>query len=412
MTNEAKLPTTLIDLLNNSLVLSQTAPYIGLKSILHLMATCRALRHAILENGSVFRRVDLSGLKADNTRSWFPADIEPQFLGFMPPLLQAMESFHKYGLLSQIATLILDRQPISVTIAWTILKDPSYNIRLLSIKEVRGFMFDEFFKLVRYLIRPSRPRQTPKLKGLYFFLDHHHYEAWNEREDQAQATRNTPTNSITNVPGAQLGVSSGMHEQNGWSRGFKNDAWYGHRGEVCGRRGADPAAADLLEACEGLIAFDATICRHSRELYNDPRPKIATVRLDGCASCGSCPEGPACPGKSPESHLPLVSPPPLHSATVKAAQSLDTSMTGGSHPEFIARCEFCLTDRWCSNCNVWWCEDCYSSPHAKANVEGLSSLSAMPMASYAAMKVHNGLCVERCLVKELLRKGGEGGMWG
>ncbi|KAL2049345.1 hypothetical protein ABVK25_010355 [Lepraria finkii] len=146
--------------------------------------------------------------------------------------------------------------------------------------------------------------------------------------------------------------------------------------------------ASLLAVCEGLIAFDAVLCRQhnnvlahpevghvstrSAETIYDARPALATISLSGCQKCGSSPEGPACPGKSPEFQLPLLAPPHIHSSSVKAAQRLGTN--GLPHPQFIARCRQCLKDRWCERCNAWWCESCYTTP--KRRVLSTSTLTA------------------------------------
>jgi len=172
--------------------------------------------------------------------------------------------------------------------------------------------------------------------------------------------------------------------------------------------------SDLLQTCDGIIAFDAVLCRHhSTDLSNfDPTPRIAVVRLAGCQSCGSCPEGPALPGVAPESHLPLLSPPPLHSSSVKAAQTMNVQ--GATYAPLVVRCLNCLQNRWCERCNAWWCESCYVVERTKktAGSEGASTWPAPTAHEHSKVRVHNGLCVSKCLINELLVGSGEGGMWG
>jgi len=228
-----------------------------------------------------------------------------------------------------------------------------------------------------------------------------------------------PHEGITNSPGAQLGAgtftSSGtLHKQFIQSSWHQNDPWYNANGEVLL---LEPPFHDewakLIQACEGMIAFDAVLCRNEPHQAAvaplNQRPRIAGISLGGCQQCGACPEGLARPGESPESQLPLLAPSPLHSSSVKAAQRLDTK--GLIHPTLIARCRDCLKDRWCERCNVWWCEACYTIPSRRA----ASSTLATPLGANGLepnIKVHNQLCVSTCLMDELLNGVGEGGMWG
>lgn len=162
----------------------------------------------------------------------------------------------------------------------------------------------------------------------------------------------------------------------------------------------------VLKACVGLIAFDAVLCPHPAT----SRPSLATVRLNACQSCGSCPEEPAYPGVSPPDRLPLLSPPPLHSSKVEVAQRIDTA--GQPYPPLILRCRTCLKNRWCERCNAWWCESCYTVPKSRGLNKSDSASVMSCSASNRDIKVHSGLCVSRCLVDVLLSGAGEGGMWG
>lgn len=55
--------TALLQLLANSLVLSQTAPYLSCYDVLNLAATSRAFRFLIYHTPQVFRRLDLGNVK-------------------------------------------------------------------------------------------------------------------------------------------------------------------------------------------------------------------------------------------------------------------------------------------------------------------------------------------------------------
>ena len=242
---------------------------------------------------------------------------------------------------------------------------------------------------------------------------------------------------ITEISGAQLGAGMEAIEQKLGAKDIPhlNDPYaysaYPLPGLV-GRTAMNRALeswAYVLRACRGLIAFDMILCPHDPAtiVNNDPRPRIATIRLSACESCGSCPEGCAFPGRTPEHRLPLLFPPPVHHSKVGAAQRLDNG--GAPYPPFIARCEECLKDRWCAKCNVWWCEACYTTPKKRAHIADTSpsgtvletgplghavsgkETSLTPLVDHS-IKVHNGLCTSKCLVDELLNGAGEGGMWG
>lgn len=55
--------TALLQLLANSLVLSQTAPYLSCYDVLNLAATSRAFRFLIYHTPQVFRRLNLGNVK-------------------------------------------------------------------------------------------------------------------------------------------------------------------------------------------------------------------------------------------------------------------------------------------------------------------------------------------------------------
>ena len=109
-----------------------------------------------------------------------------------------------------------------------------------------------------------------------------------------------------------------------------------------------------------------------------------------------------------EERLPILHPPPLHTFSVKAAQRLNIGCA--EYPPFVVRCKTCLASRWCERCNVWWCEQCISLQPEKSSgdqEQGMTKATGL-----GNIKVHNGLCVSRCLMDDLLNGVGEGGMWG
>ena len=62
--NASDLPPPLLKLLSNSLVLSQTIPYLPVSSLLALGATSKSFRDLIHRTPSVFRYLDLRNVKS------------------------------------------------------------------------------------------------------------------------------------------------------------------------------------------------------------------------------------------------------------------------------------------------------------------------------------------------------------
>lgn len=123
-------------------------------------------------------------------------------------------------------------------------------------------------------------------------------------------------------------------------------------------------------------------------------------------------------GATPSYTLPLLCPVPLHSTTMQALQSPATPSL-----HFYARCEDCLRGRWCERCNRWWCEACYNDPvsavHLRTDMQQLelrdnlrNQVGEDAGKLGSAVKVYSKLCVEHCLVSEMMSGAGSNGMWG
>lgn len=61
---DTHLPTTLLYLLSNTLVLSQTTPYLTISSLLALGATSKSFQSLIRGTPTVFRHLDLTKVKS------------------------------------------------------------------------------------------------------------------------------------------------------------------------------------------------------------------------------------------------------------------------------------------------------------------------------------------------------------
>ena len=404
------LPGSLLDLLSNDLILRHTSPYIGIRSLVSLAATSKAYQSLVYRTPQVFQHVDLQVFDVSLERQvcLSAREIEEAYTQKMSDVFTALEN---RNILHGVRTLNLDGLFVPITVIEDILCNERYQIRLLSWREpALRLPKNELLRILRHLIRPSRPKGTPNLRGIYLFgpLSRIH-----EVSDSDDVIHRPGAIGITASVGAQIGAGNSIdYDPNDLRKLLGEDPYsnspYGAPGtwSVEEKPWEAPEWPEILEACAGLIHFDAVLCRHDQENVPDPGPKIATVRLAGCRSCGTCPEGPAYPGTSPADHLPILSPPPLHSSRIEVAQRIDTN--GQPYPPLILRCRTCLKDRWCERCNVWWCELCYTIPKNRGPTKGDPASTISSPAWNGDIKVHNGLCVSQCLMAELLY----GDLWG
>lgn len=448
---EVALPVTLLELLSNTLILHQACPYIPISGLLSLAATSNSFRSLVYDTPHVFRYLDLSPAKA--AASIPPLDTggqiwrsqrmdegltEEEFCA--GPLRGIFSFFRKRSVLSDVHTLILDGLSVPADLVHELICDEHYNIRILSIREVKNLHERKLLQALKYAVRPSRPENTPKLKGLYYFGPSDRTSSGVGKLSH-EISLSLPITGVTSSAGAQLGMewNHRSYQALSTSLAMDGDQWYQASGKMI-TKPFHPEWASILQLCQGVIAFDAVLCRSLRhELKPVDRsstnlqpstargtasvpesyvpPSVATFALGptGCAQCHTSPEGPAFSGISRREHLPLLAPPPRHSSTVKAAQSLVPYTC--TPPPFFARCGECLFNRRCERCNKWWCESC-------CNASGISTYTMMQKAEMLEegvdwsdrvnenMKVLGGLCVERCLVEEEMAGAGSGGMWG
>ncbi|KAI5459638.1 hypothetical protein BGZ63DRAFT_359442 [Mariannaea sp. PMI_226] len=335
--------TTLFDALCNSLVLRNTLPYLPVSGLVNLASTCRDFRYLIYQTPGVFRHLDLTHVKTaqpetgkeiDNDLVWHNVNLldyltEDDF--YSGPLRGVFSTLRQRDLLRDVQSLILDGLSVTAEMCHEIINDPSYNVRLLSIRDVKHMNQGKLRSALTYACRSSRPEGMPKLKALYFFGSKD--ADWNQKSQKAL------TSSI---------------------QGQEADAWWFRKGRMV----SNPIEGDwanCLLACNGLIAFDAVLCQGPRH-QNSPlggtcSAAIATFAVGGCASCGESPEGLMDARTTPHSCLPLLSPPPILSSSVQAAT---TPAQGWK--AFAPRCADCLRERYCVCCNKWWCEACYQAP--------------------------------------------------
>ncbi|KAF1831352.1 hypothetical protein BDW02DRAFT_641528 [Decorospora gaudefroyi] len=384
------LPPSLADLLTNTLILRQTAPYLPISALRNLSRTSKALHYAIFQSPDAFRYLDLSTVKSAIVPFDGPLDVggisfraermdesltEDDF--YSGPLRHILNRLEKFHVLRNVHVLVLDKLSVTAELVKELLTEERFNVRILSIREVRHLNERKLQQYLRYAVRPSRPAGTPRIKGLYLFGP-----CDPTPRPASPATKKSPglaSRGVMSSQGAQIGAQWNQKSQHALDAALSRteDKWYQPSGKIIPKR-PSPEWAEVLQTCEGIIAFDAVLCRGPR---HDPskayvpdattsgthhpssflRPTIATVALgpSGCETCHSSPEGPALFGYSSPAHHPLLSPVPLHGSSLRAAQMPHT-LDGSAPPPLIVRCEDCLRGRWCERCHKWWDEDCYA----------------------------------------------------
>jgi len=453
------MPTSLLDLLSIDLILRQTAPYLPIPALLSLSATNKSFRTLINTNAEAWRYLDLSKAKSATIDtspidsggiSWRAERMDEALTEddfYSGPLRGIFSKLHNKGVLRFVHTLVLDGLPVPADLVREIIAEDRFNVRLLSLRDCKHLNHTKLQQVLRYAVRPGRPHGAPKLRALYIFGRKDPPPLPQSKTGTQTTTRQQAPSGVLASEGAQIGSEWNSRSSITLNESLPSDdqqRWYDRSGRALTR--TTSAWADTLQACQSIIAFDAVLCRGPRhDIALTPgkdflRPALAGVALgpQGCETCGTCPEGPAVFGQSDETTLPLLAPPPIHSSTIRAAQRPET--TNGTFPPFLARCEDCLRGRWCERCNRWWCETCYAEPVSRTattaaaaadaplpptpmiptsmlsqvhvqSVEWAGPAATGPAASQGApIKVYSKLCVEHCLVGEMMMSAD--GFWG
>ncbi|CAI7660335.1 unnamed protein product [Penicillium glandicola] len=367
--------TGLEDILSNSLILDQMAPYLSVSSLMTLSSTSRRLHTVVTRTPYVFRHLDLSRCRGAELPNVTQAENDSQTEDeiYSAPLKRIFTSLEQRGILKDVRTLILDGTPVPADLVADIILTDRFNVNILSIRECRHLNERKLMQVIQHAVRPTRPAGTPRVKGIYHFSPMHtappavarprYRDWWGTRVGTSHTPSQTPSNS-NQEDGAP--AKSSAEQQN---------EWYSASGKVL-KHTPEEGWAQVLKKCEGIIAFDAALCRgprHDPSLYSSTTEgtpaespllgtALATVALGprGCAGCHSSPEGPAIWSQPSDIQFPMLSPPPLHSSSVAAAKR--PKLIPGEHPVLISRCVDCLTNRWCHRCNKWFCESCLPNP--------------------------------------------------
>jgi hypothetical protein len=343
----------------------------------------------------------------------------------------------RQNLLRDVQTLILDGLSVTSDLISDIITRDHFNVRILSIREVSNLNERKLQQALIYALRPPRPPHKPTIQGIYVF----------GAKDAPQSPQRLVSRHPSGVEpsgtafsrggvmyshGAQIGAYWNLKSTDALAEQIVRggDKWYQKSGKVI----AKPPSnywANILQTCEGIISFDAVLCNGPRHSPGTPDehqnadslpwyyrsdhhlpPRVATYAVGGCASCGTSPEGYSKFGVSPMKNFPLLAPPPLHSSTTKAAKTPFEE----SDSKLMVRCRDCLLGRYCESCFKWWCEDCYQIPHVIHGAPPTPPWEAVggniSAHSEKQIKVHIGLCVEDCLIAEMMTGAGSNGMWG
>ncbi|KAK3303124.1 uncharacterized protein B0T15DRAFT_400938 [Chaetomium strumarium] len=452
----------LLQLLSNSLVLSQTAPYLSCYDILNLAATSRSFRFLVYHTPNVFRRLQLSNVKTAQFdvdevdrggETWRNVQLDENLTEddfYSGPLRGVFNDLRRIDILKDVQILLLDGLSVTADLVHDILIDPSFSVRILSVRDVKHLNERKLRGALQYVCRESRPEGTPRLKGLYIFGPK---DATPIAASQGASRSPSPTSP------AKVAVAWNNRSQKALTAELAQEpeAWYARRGNQFPHR-INPEWASTMVACAGIIAFDSVLCTGPRHFNSPawgsvniealdaaasppgpavPHFAVATHSLGGCTSCGAAPEGWTVWGEEASSpqlgadgrrtsescmtdvaRFPLLAPPPMHSASLRVAmcpadQSLRSRLPFiriEKQPEarFIPRCFDCIRDRYCAGCHRWWCESCYigaraSSPGGYAGSPGSNSVSnPLPDAgevsengnAYSACRVRDGICTD------------------
>lgn len=442
-----QLPSTLLDLLCNPIIADNVIQYLNLQSVFRLSRTAREYRDWVLHTQKVFRYLDLSKCRGAYTplmeridtggHSWRAERMDENLTEdefYAGPLRNVVNKLNRLRVLQDVQVLVLDRlASVTHDLVFEIATDSRFNVRLLSIRQCPNVNQAWLQQLLKHICRPSRPKGTPRLQGLYFFTD--------PAGDSKESSTDVTINGVTAVDGAALGLLPSDKAQCFTENALR---WYLPSGRVISI-GADHRTSweETLQACSGIIAFDAVLCKSmhdhmepclhdaSREFLATSKPGIPPIAStvlgsEGCSGCGKAPEGTPVWGQSDIMEFPLLSPPPRSGKLIDALRP-PAAFSTTPPPRLIVSCKWCLVNRYCDSCHRWWCSDCYN-PRKSNRLRDLEALSAtmlyMPSPADLRMsstnedgtkgdsiKVFNGFCVENCLVGEMMAGAGSNGMW-
>jgi hypothetical protein len=324
------------------------------------------------------------------------------------------------NILQDVQTLVLDGLSVTSELVSEIILDDSFNVRLLSIREVQNLNERKLMQALEYSVRPTRPAGMPRLKGLYFFgkkevsLSAVSPNTGNSNRITENAPNSQASGGVAVVHGAQIGAQLNQRSRAALSNSLRQTEADTDAVFPVVRKSPMRGWAETILACSGLISFDATLCTGPRHIFNTEIPadqkrwyeeyeahlpaSLARAALQGCCICQAAPEWAFNRDHVPMKTIPLQGRPPLHSSLPKVATKPEKGQARAK-PCLVARCNDCLRGRYCESCRKWWCEDCYRTVVDQTPMHpplsGERSIAANS-------KVYMGLCVENCLVEEMI----------
>ncbi|KAE8148838.1 hypothetical protein BDV25DRAFT_157391 [Aspergillus avenaceus] len=386
---------SLIDVLSNSLVLDHMAPYLSVSSLFALAATSRILQNVIMETPYVFRHLDLTQCRGTRLPHSAQTNSKTRMNGmqsldefsnadeFCPaPLRDVFARLGQHNLIQNVRTLILDSLPVPAALVAEIILTDRFSVNILSLRECHNLNERKLMQVLQHAVRPSRPKGTPRVKGIYYFtpisqprtMARSRYRDWWSSKCVRQGRGENP---LANEPP----LPKDHHENSQYIQ----NAWYRASGRLFPQK-IEEGWAQTIQMCEDIIAFDAVLCRgprhnidswvhsdHAQDGHELGRQMsglaIATISLGpmGCDGCHTLPEEPSIWGRSSKAQFPLLTPPPFHSSSVAVAKR--PALFPERNPALVARCAECLVDRWCHRCNRWFCASCLPNPeHVGTNL--------------------------------------------
>ncbi len=179
------------------------------------------------------------------------ADLRTHRSFYSGPLRGIFSSLRRANLLRDVQTLVLDGLSVTAELVHEIINDPSFFVRILSIRGVRNMNENKLRQALEYACRSSRADDTPRLRGLYVF---------GPKDGLLDAASQT-------YKGVKL-LSSEEHAK---------EAWYVRRGAQFAVLVIGEDWANTLAACQGIIAFDAALCCGLKHQYSTTNPGSDTA---------------------------------------------------------------------------------------------------------------------------------------
>ncbi|KKY27277.1 putative ubiquitin fusion degradation protein [Diplodia seriata] len=247
-------PLTLYDLLSNSLLLRQIAPYLPPASLFSLALASRAFRALVYHSPDTVRYLDLSTVSsavvATNKNepldrggnSWRaePMDeavTEDEF--YSGPLLgifSRLASKKHHNILEHVHTLVLDGLSVPADLVREIIAEDRFNVRILSIREVEHLNEHKLQQVLRYA---ARPPGTPRLKGLYVFGAREPGPATEPVSSKKQRSPPRTPGGVMSSLGAQIGAEWNQRSSDALSCALarsEHHKWYQSEGRVLRKR--------------------------------------------------------------------------------------------------------------------------------------------------------------------------------